>query len=47
MEGDPVELACTGEARVASGQAANTIITVVAKTADNQSYSDGSSPPGP
>jgi len=48
--GDPVEIACTGSARVADGSGPEDIIQVVAKSADDTSYSDGSAvpaPPGP
>lgn len=46
-DGKPVEIAATGNARVEEGSTAADIITVTAQTADDTSYSDGSSPPAP
>lgn len=45
--GDPIEIACTGAARVPDGGEAADIITVTATTNDNESYTDGSSPSSP
>lgn len=48
--GDPVEIACTGSARIADGSGPEDIIEIVSTNADDTSYSDGSSPappPGP
>lgn len=43
-DGNPIEIACTGEARVANGDSVSDIITIEAVTADPNSYSDNSAP---
>jgi hypothetical protein len=45
--GDPIEIACTGAARVPEGGDVADIITITATTTDDESYTDGSSPPSP
>lgn len=46
-DGSPVEIAATGMARIEEGSGPEDIITITAETADNTSYSDGSSPASP
>ena len=46
-DGNPIEIAATGMARIEAGSGPEDIISIVAKTADSTSYSDGSSPPAP
>jgi hypothetical protein len=43
-DGSPIEIACTGTARIATGDTVVDIVTITADTADATSYSDGTSP---